>query len=45
MGELEAWWRTVAMAATATAHRPLPWFKLRQWWVSEVEEVMVELWV
>ena len=29
---------------TATAHRPLPWFKLRQWQVGEVEEVMAELW-
>ena len=35
----------MAMAAMAMARRPLPWLKLRQWWVSEVEEVMAELWV
>ena len=33
------------MAAMAMARRPLPWLKLRQWWVGEVEEVVVELWV
>ena len=44
MGELGARRCTTAMAVTAIAHRPLPWFELRQWRVSEVEEVMVELW-
>ena len=44
MGELGAWRRIAAMATTTTAHRPLAWFELRRWQVSEVEEVMVELW-
>ena len=44
MGELGAGRRTAAMAAMAMAHRPLPWFELRQWRVGEVEEVMAELW-
>ena len=43
-GELGAWRRIAAMATTTTAHRPLAWFELRRWQVSEVEEVMVELW-
>ena len=42
MGELGARRRTAAMASTTMARRPLPWFQLRQWRVSEVEEVMVE---
>ena len=40
--ELGARRRSVAMATTATARRPLPWLELRQWWVGEVEEVMAE---
>ena len=38
-GALGARQRYVAMAATATACWPLPWLKLRQWWVGKVEEV------
>ena len=41
-GKLGARWCFVAMVAMATAHRPLPWLELRQWWVGEVEEVMVK---
>ena len=44
MGELGARRRIAAMAVTTMAHRPLPWFELRKWWVDEVEEVMAELW-
>ena len=41
-GELKAQQHSVTMAAPAIAHRPLAWLELRQWRVSEVEEVMVE---
>ena len=41
-GELGARRRSVTMAATATARRPLPWLELRQWWVGEVEEVIAK---
>ena len=41
-GELGARWCSMTMAATAMALRPLPWFELRRWVVSDVEEVMAE---
>ena len=41
-GELRARRSSVTMSATVMAHRPLPWLELRQWRVSEVEDMMAK---